>query len=446
MANAIANMFRIPELRARILFTLGILAVYRLGIFVSTPGVDRNVMKQLLNQPNSASFGNLLNFFSGGALERLSVFALGIMPYISSSIILQLLTVVIPTLERLSKEGEQGRRKITQYTRYGTVLLSIVQGMGIAFWLERLSYQGNSVVRPEWQGWGFRLITVISLAAGTAFIMWLGEQITDRGIGNGISRIIFAGIVARLPNATIETVNYLKEGIIRPFTAVAVLLGMVVVIAVIVFMERGQRRIPVQYAKRVVGGRSYGGQGTHLPLKVNTSGVIPPIFASSILMLPGSIAGFWETPWMVKIRDTLQGDSFAYHSLYVLLIIFFCFFYTSVTFNPVDVADNLKKFGGYIPGIRPGKATADYIDRVLSRITFGGALYIAAVCVLPSILIKQFNVPFQFGGTGLLIVVGVALDTVQQVESHLITRHYDGFTGPRGPRIRGRRVNMPAPA
>ena len=446
MANAIANMFRIPELRARILFTLGILAVYRLGIFVSTPGVDRNVMKQLLNQPNSASFGNLLNFFSGGALERLSVFALGIMPYISSSIILQLLTVVIPTLERLSKEGEQGRRKITQYTRYGTVLLSIVQGMGIAFWLERLSYQGNSVVRPEWQGWGFRLITVISLAAGTAFIMWLGEQITDRGIGNGISLIIFAGIVARLPNATIETVNYLKEGIIRPFTAVAVLLGMVVVIAVIVFMERGQRRIPVQYAKRVVGGRSYGGQGTHLPLKVNTSGVIPPIFASSILMLPGSIAGFWETPWMVKIRDTLQGDSFAYHSLYVLLIIFFCFFYTSVTFNPVDVADNLKKFGGYIPGIRPGKATADYIDRVLSRITFGGALYIAAVCVLPSILIKQFNVPFQFGGTGLLIVVGVALDTVQQVESHLITRHYDGFTGPRGPRIRGRRVNMPAPA
>jgi len=446
VANAIANMFRIPELRARILFTLGILAVYRLGIFVSTPGVDRNVMKQLLNQPNSASFGNLLNFFSGGALERLSVFALGIMPYISSSIILQLLTVVIPTLERLSKEGEQGRRKITQYTRYGTVLLSIVQGMGIAFWLERLSYQGNSVVRPEWQGWGFRLITVISLAAGTAFIMWLGEQITDRGIGNGISLIIFAGIVARLPNATIETVNYLKEGIIWPFTAVAVLLGMVVVIAVIVFMERGQRRIPVQYAKRVVGGRSYGGQGTHLPLKVNTSGVIPPIFASSILMLPGSIAGFWETPWMVKIRDTLQGDSFAYHSLYVLLIIFFCFFYTSVTFNPVDVADNLKKFGGYIPGIRPGKATADYIDRVLSRITFGGALYIAAVCVLPSILIKQFNVPFQFGGTGLLIVVGVALDTVQQVESHLITRHYDGFTGPRGPRIRGRRVNMPAPA
>jgi preprotein translocase subunit SecY len=439
-------MFRIPELRKRILFTVGILAVYRLGIFVSTPGVDRHVMKQLLNQPNSTSFGSLLNFFSGGALERLSVYALGIMPYISSSIILQLLTVVIPTLERLSKEGDQGRRKITQYTRYGTVLLSVIQGMGIAFWLERLNYQGNSVVRPEWQGWGFRIVTVLSLAAGTAFIMWLGEQITDRGIGNGISLIIFAGIVARLPHAGLETVNFLKEGIIRPFYAVLLLLLMVAVIGVIVFMERGQRRIPVQYAKRVVGGRSYGGQATHLPLKVNTSGVIPPIFASSILMLPASIAGFWETPWMLKVRDTLQGDSFAYHTLYVLLIVFFCYFYTAVTFNPVDVADNLKKFGGYIPGIRPGKATADYIDRVLSRITFGGALYIAAVCVLPSILVKILNVPFQFGGTGLLIVVGVALDTVQQVESHLITRHYDGFTGPKGPRIRGRRTSMPAPA
>jgi preprotein translocase subunit SecY len=287
---------------------------------------------------------------------------------------------------------------------------------------------------------------VLSLAAGTAFIMWLGEQITDRGIGNGISLIIFAGIVARLPNAVIETINYMKEQILRPFTIVGIVAAMVAVIGFIVFMERGQRRIPVQYAKRVVGGRAFGGQATHLPLKVNTSGVIPPIFASSILMLPASVAGLWETPWMNRIRDTLQGDSFAYHSLYVLLIVFFCYFYTAVTFNPVDVADNLKKFGGYIPGIRPGKATAEYIDRVLSRITFGGALYISAVCVLPSILINQFNVPFQFGGTGLLIVVGVALDTVQQVESHLITRHYDGFTGPRGPRIRGRRTAAPVPA
>ncbi|MEW5853581.1 MAG: preprotein translocase subunit SecY [Myxococcota bacterium] len=440
-------MFRIPELRKRILFTLGILAVYRLGIFVSTPGVDRGVMKQILNQPTGGGgFINLFNFFSGGALERLSVYALGIMPYISSSIIMQLLTVVIPTLERLSKEGEQGRRKITQYTRYGTVALSIVQGMGIAFYLERLNFQGFPVVRPEWSGWGFRLVTVISLSAGTAFIMWLGEQITDRGIGNGISLIIFAGIVARLPNAVIQTVEYMQEQIIRPFTLIGLLAAMIAVIAVIVFMERGQRRIPVQYAKRVVGGRSYGGQATHLPLKVNTSGVIPPIFASSILMLPASIAGFWETPWMNKIRDTLQGDGVAYHTLYVLLIVFFCYFYTAVTFSPVDVADNLKKFGGYIPGIRPGKATAEYIDRVLSRITLGGAIYISAVCVLPSILIKEFNVPFQFGGTGLLIVVGVALDTVQQVESHLITRHYDGFTGPRGPRIRGRRSPVPMPA
>lgn len=446
MAAALGNMFRIPELRKRIVFTVGILAVYRLGIFVSSPGVDRGVMKQLLNQPNSGSFANLFNFFSGGALERLSVFALGIMPYISSSIILQLLTVVVPTLERLSKEGEQGRRKITQYTRYGTILLSVIQGMGIAFWLERLNYNGIPVVRPEWSGWYFRALTVISLAAGTAFIMWLGEQITDRGIGNGISLIIFAGIVARLPNAVIETVNYLKEGILRPFTAFSLGLAMVAVVALIVFMERGQRRIPVQYAKRVVGGRSYGGQATHLPLKVNTSGVIPPIFASSILMIPASLAGFWETPWMNKVRDTLQGDSFAYHTIYVLLIIFFCYFYTSVTFNPVDVADNLKKFGGYIPSIRPGKPTAEYIDKVLSRITFGGALYIAAVCVLPSILVQQYNVPFQFGGTGLLIVVGVALDTVQQIESHLITRHYDGFTGPKGPRIRGRKEGSASPA
>jgi preprotein translocase subunit SecY len=446
VAAALSNMFRIPELRSRILFTLGILAVYRLGIFVSVPGVDRKVMAELVAQPTGGGFATLFNFFSGGALERLSVYALGIMPYITSSIIFQLLTVVVPTLERLSKEGDQGRRKITQYTRYGTILLSIVQGMGISFWLERLNYNGIPVVRPEWSGWGFRLLTVISLSAGTAFIMWLGEQITDRGIGNGISLIIFAGIVARLPNAVIETGNYLKEGILRPFTAFGLAIMMVAVVAMIVFVERGQRRIPVQYAKRVVGGRSYGGQATHLPLKVNTSGVIPPIFASSILMVPASIAGFWETPLMTRIRDTLQGDSFAYHTMYVLLILFFAYFYTSVTFNPVDVADNLKKFGGYVPGIRPGKATAEYIDKVLSRITFGGALYIAAVCVLPSILVQQFNVPFQFGGTGLLIVVGVALDTVQQVESHLITRNYEGFYGPRGPRIRGRQVTTEAPA
>jgi preprotein translocase subunit SecY len=437
-------MFRIPELRTRILFTLGILAVYRLGIFVSTPGCDRGVMAQILNQPRGgAGFINLFNFFSGGALERLSVFALGIMPYVSASIIMQLLTVVIPTLERLQKEGDQGRRKITQFTRYGTVVLSVVQGLGISFYLERLSYQGFPVVRPEWAGWGFRFITVISLTAGTAFIMWLGEQITDRGVGNGISLIIFAGIVARLPNAAIDTVQYLREQIIRPFTFLGIMVAMLFIVGLIVFIERGQRRIPVQYAKRVVGGRSYGGQATHLPLKVNSSGVIPPIFASSILMLPASVSGFWDTPWMTRVRDVLQGDGVMYHSIYVVLIIFFCFFYTAVTFNPVDVADNMKKFGGYIPGIRPGKATAEYIDRVLSRITMGGALYVSLVCVIPSVLVQQFNVPFQFGGTGLLIVVGVALDTVQQVESHLITRHYDGFAGPRGPRIRGRGRTAP---
>lgn len=445
MAAALGNMFRIPELRSRILFTLGILAVYRLGIFVSVPGVDRTVMKQLINQPNGGGFATLFNFFSGGALERLSIYALGIMPYISSSIIFQLLTVVVPSLERLSKEGDQGRRKITQYTRYGTIALSIVQGSSIALWLEGRDFNGHSVVRPEWAGWGFRFLTVISLSAGTAFIMWLGEQITDRGIGNGISLIIFAGIVARLPNAVIETGNYMKEGILQPFTALMLGVLMVVVVGLIVFVERGQRRIPVQYAKRVVGGRSYGGQATHLPLKVNTSGVIPPIFASSILMVPATVAQFWDTPVMSRIRDTLQGDTFAYHTMYVVLIVFFAYFYTSVTFNPVEVADNLKKFGGYIPGIRPGEATAQHIDKVLSRITFGGALYIAAVCVLPSILVQQFQVPFQFGGTGLLIVVGVALDTVQQVESHLITRNYEGFYGPRGPRIRGRQLTPDAP-
>ena len=443
-ANAFSNLFKIQELRKRLLFTLGLLAVYRIGVFVTAPGVNREVMKKAIE--SSGGFLNLFNLFTGGALEQLSIFALGIMPYVSASIILQLLTVVVPTLEKLSKEGEMGRRKITQWTRYGTIVLSIVQGFGIARYLESVKAGNESVVPDDVKGWGFRLLTVITLTAGTAFIMWLGEQITERGIGNGISLIIFAGIVARIPQATLQTWSTFQDKAEGSDIQILVLgLVMVVTIAVIVFVERAYRKIPVHYAKRVVGRQTFSGQSTHLLLKVNMSGVIPPIFASSILLFPATLATW--IPAFKPFADAMTRGGWIYDGLYVIGIIFFCYFYTAVTFNPVDVADNLKKYGGYIPGIRPGKKTAEYIDHVLSRITFGGAIYISAVCVLPSVLITKYNVPFQFGGTALLIVVGVALDTVQQIESHLITRHYEGFTGPRGPRIRGRRdVGAPAAA
>ena len=434
--SVFGGISKIPELRRRILFTVMMLGIYRIGVFVTCPGVDRGVVQKLLGTSTGSLF-SLFNMFSGGALEQMSVFALGIMPYISASIILQLLAVVVPSIERLQKEGEMGRRKITQYTRYGTVLLSIVQGMGIAFYLESLrSNLGEAVVADP--GWTFRMIIIISLTAGTAFIMWLGEQITERGIGNGISLIITAGIVAALPDALFSTITFVQKGIMTPFTLFTIVVVAVLVVGVIIFFERGQRRIPVQYARRVVGRKMYGGQSTHLPLKVNTSGVIPPIFASSILMFPATLANFIDKPWMNDFQQALNPGSWAYMVIYVVLIIFFCYFYTAVTFNPIDVADNMKKYGGYIPGIRPGKQTAVYIDKVLSRITFGGALYVSAVCVLPSILVSQFNVPFYFGGTSLLIVVGVSLDTVSQIETHLITRHYDGLTGPKGPRIRSR--------
>ncbi|HEU4384776.1 MAG TPA: preprotein translocase subunit SecY [Anaeromyxobacteraceae bacterium] len=436
VTSGIANIFRIPELRKRLLFTLGILAVYRLGIFVTTPGVDRVAMRRVVQ--STGGLLGLFNLFSGGALEQLSVFALGIMPYISASIILQLLTVVVPKLEQLQKEGEMGRRKITQYTRYGTVALSAFQGWGIASYLESLRDPSGIAVVTE-PGLPFRLLTIVSLCAGTAFIMWMGEQITERGVGNGISLIIFAGIVARIPDAAYQAwAAYRAPGTgLDEISMLVLVLVMVAVVALIVFFERGQRRIPVQYAKRVVGRKLYGGQSTHLPLKVNTAGVIPPIFASSVLLFPATLASWF--PFLQRISDAIQPGEWVYNTIYVVLIIFFAYFYTAVTFNPVDVADNLKKYGGYVPGIRPGKTTADYIDHVLSRITFGGAVYIAAVCVLPTVLISRFGVPFYFGGTALLIVVGVALDTVQQIEGHLITRHYEGFTGPRGPRIRGRR-------
>ena len=443
MIEGFQNAGKIPELRRRIFFTLAMLAVYRVGVHIPTPGIDRIALASFFDQVKNTIFG-LFNLFSGGALEQFSVFSLGIMPYISASIILQLLTVVFPYLERLSKEGEAGRRKITQYTRYGTIVLSIVQGLMIAVGMEGTRGAGGEaiVLNP---GWSFRIMTIITLTSGTAFIMWLGEQITERGIGNGISLIIFAGIVARFPDALVQLMQKSStQGDLTAFDLAVILFIVVAVIAVIIFFEQGQRRIPVQYAKRVVGRKMYGGQSTHLPLKINVAGVIPPIFASSILMFPAQLAGFVQSSWMTKISDVLQPGDWRYNVIYIGLIVFFCYFYTAVTFNPVDVADNMKKYGGFIPGIRPGKATAQYIDKVLSRLTFGGALYISAVCVLPSLMQQKFKVPFYFGGTSLLIVVGVALDTVQQINSHLITRNYEGFTGPKGPRIRGRAVRQRA--
>jgi preprotein translocase subunit SecY len=429
------NIPKIPELKRRILITLALLAVYRIGVHVPTPGIDAAALAAFFAQAKGTLF-SFIDMFSGGAFERLSVFALGIMPYISSSIILQLLTVVVPHLERLSKEGEAGRKKITQYTRYGTVLLSLIQGFGISVGLERMTGPGGELVVMD-PGWSFRLMTMITLTAGTAFIMWLGEQITERGIGNGISLIIFAGIVARLPTAISNSVRLIRTGEMGIIITLFLIALMVAVVGAIIYVERGQRRIPVQYAKRIVGRRMYGGQSTHLPLKVNTAGVIPPIFASSIIMFPATIANFLEHPWMKTISAQLAPGSLVYESIYVGFIFFFCYFYTAVTFNPTDVADNMRKYGGYIPGIRPGKKTAEFVDRVLTRITFSGAMYVSAVCVLPSILITRFNVPFYFGGTALLIVVGVALDTVGQIESHMLMRHYEGFM--KQGRIKGRR-------
>ncbi len=435
MASSIANIGKIPELRKRIFFTLALLAVYRIGIFVTVPGVDRGVMRQLVGQ-SSGTFMGLLNMFSGGAIEQLSIIALGIMPYITSSIIMQLLSSVVPRLAELRREGEAGHRKINQYTRYGTVALSFVQSMGIAFYLESLnktSMFGMVVTEP---GLGFRLLTMVTLTTGTAFIMWLGEQITERGIGNGISLIIFAGIVSSLPSAIQQLFRQAGVGDIQPIELLLIAAVLILVIGTIIFFERGQRRVPVQHAKRMVGRKVYGGHSTFLPLRVNQAGVIPPIFASTLLMFPSTIAGFTG---IEELNNLLVYGNWQYNAVYAFLIIFFCYFYTAITFQPTDVADNLKKQGAFIPGIRPGKRTAEYIDKVLNRITFGGAIYVAAVCVLPTILIFQFQVPFQLGGTGLMIVVGVALDTAQQIESHLITRHYDGFTGPKGTRIRGRR-------
>jgi preprotein translocase subunit SecY len=430
--SSFQNIFKIPELKSRVLFTLAMLAVYRIGAHIPTPGINGEELSKFLTERGGALMG-FFDMFSGGALSRVTIFALGIMPYISASIIFQLLTVVIPAIGKLAKEGESGRKKIVRYTRYATVLISAVQSFGIASGLEGMA--GGAFVQNP--GWSFRLLTMITLTSGTAFIMWLGEQITERGIGNGISLIIFAGIVARLPNAIISSVRLVQAGELSIFLLIFLVAMMIAVVAAIIFMERGQRKIPVQYAKRVVGKKVFGGQSTHLPLKINTSGVIPPIFASSIIMFPATIAGFIAVPWVQAIAKQLSPGTVPYSVLYVGMIFFFAYFYTAIIFNPMDIAENLKKYGGFVPGIRPGQKTSEYIYRVLSRLTFVGAIYLAIVCIIPEILIMKFGVPFYFGGTSLLIAVGVALDTVSQIESHLITRSYEGFL--KKGRIKGRK-------
>jgi preprotein translocase subunit SecY len=425
LLEGLGSVSKIPELQRRILFTLLLLVVYRIGVYIPTPGIDNVALLSYFEQAKGSLFG-MMDMFAGGAFSNFSIFALGIMPYISSSIILQLLTVAIPHLERLSKEGEAGRRKITQYTRYGTVVLSTIQGFGIAWGMQHMAGPSGSpiVLQP---GWSFVIMTVITLTSGTAFIMWLGETITEKGIGNGISLIIFAGIVCRMPAAIGNTYRLATSGELGVLVILLLVFMMIFVIGAIVFVEGGQRRIPVQYAKRIVGRKMYGGQTTHLPLKINSAGVIPPIFASSVIMFPATIANFAPQSWMKDIASYLLPGKVGYELLYVAFIFFFCFFYTAVTFKPDDVADNMKKFGGYVPGIRPGKKTAEYIEDILEKLTFSGAIYVSLVCVLPSILISQLNTPFYFGGTALLIVVGVAMDTASQIESHLLTRQYDGF-------------------
>jgi preprotein translocase subunit SecY len=435
-----SNIGKVPELRRRIAFTLMILAIYRVGVFITTPGVDRGVMRNMVS--GQGGLLGLFNLFSGGALANLSIFALGIMPYISASIIMQLLGMVSKQVEELRKEGEAGRRRLEQYTRYGTIVLSAFQSFGVAMYLEGLNNADmgggryGDVVTDA--GWGFRLMTIITLTTGTALLMWLGEQATERGIGNGISVIIFSSIVSGIPNGLSQYWRG-NAGEIQPLTVTVLLFVLLVSIAVVVFFERAQRRIPIQYARRQVGRRVYGGQSAHLPLKVNMASMIPPIFASSLLMFPATLASF-NIPGMQTFSGLLNRGDWMFHALFAALVVFFCFFYTAVTFQPVDVADNLKKQQANIPGIRPGRQTAEYIDRVLTRITVGGAIYVATICVMPALIAQSFHVPFQFGGTSLMIVVGVALETVNQIEAHLITRSYEGLTGPRTTRLSGRRA------
>ncbi len=425
------------ELKKRIWFTLAALVIYRLGTYIPIPGIDPIIVQDLFKQQAGGILG-MFNMFAGGALGRMTIFALNIMPYISAAIIMQLMTAVSPTLEQLKKEGESGRKKINQYTRYGTVLLAAVQGYGISVGLEGFAgSQGAAVIDP---GMFFRLTTVITLVGGTSFLMWLGEQITQRGVGNGISLIIFAGIVAELPRALVSTLELGRTGALSAVLIVLLLIMSVAVITFIVFVERAQRRIVVQYPKRQMGQRMVGGESSHLPLKVNTSGVIPPIFASSLLLLPLTVAGFSGAggpEWLTTITAYMGRGSPLYLTTYVSLIVFFAFFYTAIVFNPADTADNLKKHGGYVPGIRPGKHTADYLDYVLTRLTVVGAAYLAVVCIIPELLISQYQVPFYFGGTSLLIVVSVTMDTVAQVHAHLLAHQYEGLI--KKAKLRGRR-------
>ena len=459
MLDSIKNIFSIPDLRRRVLFTFFILAVYRIGAQIPNPGISAAALAEFWEAQKGTIFG-FIDLFSGRNMSRMTIFALGIMPYISSSIILQLLQVVWPYLERLSKEGELGRKKITQYTRYGTLIICIIQSSAIAMLLESLRSPGGAVIVPN-PGIGFKLLTVLTLTTGTVFIMWLGEQISERGIGNGISLIIFAGIVVDFTRAMQSVVPQIRTGDMGPLTLIFIIAVMIAVCAVIVFVERGQRRIPVSYAKRVVGRKIYGGQSTHLPLRVNTGGVIPIIFAASVITIPSTMAQMIKVPVIQNIAQQFGMGMPLYVLLYITAIIFFTYFYVSIIFNPSDVADNLRKYGGFIPGIRPGKNTSDYIDSVLSRLTLVGALYLAAVATMPEFMmtgIRVQNLPligsfldqnlpqwftqgagidFYFGGTSILIVVGVAMDTLQQVEAQLVMRHYDGFM--RRGRIRGRR-------
>ena len=434
--ETLKNIGRIEELRGRILFTLMMLIVFRIGCHIPVPGIDSAALQAFFNV-NARGLLAHLDMFSGGALANMTIFALGIMPYISSSIIIQLMTAVFPFLERLQKEGDAGRRKITQYTRYGTIVLSIIQGFGIAVGLENMGVDGHSVVMSDMPSWAFRAMTILTLTAGTAFVMWLGEQISERGIGNGISLIIFAGIVTGIPAATLQTWSLLQTGEISLFILLLVAIIIVVVIGAVIYFETASRKIPVQYAKRMQGNRMTGGQQSHLPLKINASGVIPPIFASSILAFPATITGFTQVEWVQAVGNQLTPGRLLYNFIFVALIFFFCFFYTAIQYNPMKISEELKRHGGYIPGIRPGQKTSEYLNAVLSRLTFGGAIYLSLICVLPSILYVYFKVPFSFGGTAVLIVVGVALDTTQQIETFLLNQNYDGFVKKSRKRRRG---------
>lgn len=447
MLQAFSNLFKIPDLKKKILITLGLIAIYRIGAYIPTPGIDGAKLAQFfanISRTQGGTLFGLMNMFSGGAMQRLTIFALGIMPYISASIILQLLTTVIPALERLAKQGEEGRKVITQYTRYGTIVLSIIQSFFIALWLENPArFQGMQIV--QFPGWWFRILTVITLTTGTAFIMWLGEQIQEKGIGNGISIIITAGIISRFPSAVFQLISLMTPGSsgesqIDPFKAVFLIIMFVAVIVAVVVITQGQRKIPVQYAKRVVGRKIYGGQSTFIPLRVNQGGVIPIIFAQSILMFPATIAGLVPNQHIQGLASALMMGRPLYYVMYSLLILFFCYFYAAISFNPVDMANNMKRFGGFVPGIRPGKQTAEYLDFIMTRITLPGAVFLTVIATMPSVVSSQLGIPFLvasfFGGTGLLIIVGVMLDTMRQIESHMLMRHYEGFM--KKGRVKGR--------